>query len=230
MNKSLLAQFRANFLTGLVVVLPAVISIGALVWFFGSVFNVTDKLLFFLGFFLQDKWIYANGATGPMSWYWRVLAFALAVALICAVGVAARNYFGRKMIEWVDSALMHVPFLNKIYGATKQVNEALTSGNRESFKTLVVVEFPQPGTYSMGFLTSEEQSEAGAKLKEKLLCVFVPTTPNPTSGFLLLVPENKVTRLEMSVADGLKYIISLGALAPGMTAEKRNVLTTDGPG
>ena len=218
MNKSLLAQFRANFLTGLVIVLPAVISISVIVFLFGSVFNVTDKLLFFLPIFLHDRWIYVNGATDPMFWYWRLLAFVLAVALTCAVGVAARNYFGKKMIEWVDRALMHVPFLNKIYGATKQVNEALTSGNRESFKTVVVVEFPHPGSYSMGFLTSEEQSEAGAKVKEKLVCVFIPTTPNPTSGFLLLVPEHKVTRLEMSVADGIKYIISLGALAPGVVA------------
>ncbi len=224
MNKSLLAQFRANFLTGLAVVLPAVISIGALIWLFGTVAFFTDTLLFFL----PQQLTHRNHGEGPMYWYWSLVAFALAIALICAVGVSARHYFGRKMIEWVDRAILHVPFLNKIYGATKQVNEALTSGNRESFKTVVVIEFPHPGSYSMGFLTSEEQAEAAVKVKEKLVCVFVPTTPNPTSGFLLLVPEHKVTRLEMSVADGIKYIISLGAIAPGMaTGKQTNVLTDE---
>jgi uncharacterized membrane protein len=216
-NKSFLAQLRNSFIAGLFIVLPVVIPILVLVWVFGSVFNITDRLLFFLPVFLHPKWIYVNAQADPMFWYWRLLAFLLALGLICAVGVAARNYFGKKMIEWVDTLLMHVPFLNKIYSATKQVNEALTSGNNNSFKTVVVIEFPHPGVYSVGFLTSEDQSEAQVKLKQRLLSVFVPTTPNPTSGFMVLVPEDKVTRLEMSVADGLKYIISLGAIAPAQS-------------
>ena len=148
-----------------------------------------------------------------MFWYWSLAAFALAVFLICAVGLAARNYFGKKMIEWLDRALMHVPFLNKIYGATKQVNEALVTGNKNSFKTVVLIEFPHSGSYSMGFLTSED---VGIQVNpgEKLVSVFVPTTPNPTAGFMVLVPDEKVTRLKMSVADGLKYIVSLGSIAP----------------
>ncbi len=214
MNKSLFARWRASFLTGLVIVLPALISIGALVWLFGSLTSITDKLLFFLEFFLPQKAIYANGQSGPILWYWSLIAFLFAVALISLVGLGARNYFGRKMIEWVDTLLLQVPFLNRIYGATKQVNEALTSGKKESFKTVVVIEFPHPGMFSIGFLTSEEQGEAQMRLNQRLLCVFVPTTPNPTSGFMVLVPEDKVTKLEMSVADGIKYVISLGAVAP----------------
>ena len=194
--------------------LPALVSIGVLLWLFGSLTNITDRLLFFLKYILNPKDIYQNGVSGPMFWYWSFLAFILAILLVCAVGVAARNYFGKKMIEWVDAALMQVPFLNKIYGATKQVNEALTSGKKESFKTVVVIEFPHPGMYSLGFLTSEEHAEVQAKTKQKLVGVFIPTTPNPTSGFLVLVPEDKVTKLEMSVADGLKYIVSLGSIAP----------------
>jgi uncharacterized membrane protein len=217
-NKSLLGRFRSSFLTGLAVVLPAVISVGALVYLFRTAANITDILLFFV----PHRLTHSNNGDGPLYWYWSAAAFALAVCLICAVGVAARNYFGRKMIEWVDRALLLVPFLNKIYGATKQVNQALTSGNRESFKTVVLVEFPYPGSYSLGFLTSEERSEPHARLNRKLSCVFVPTTPNPTAGFLLLLPEEKVTKLEMSVADGIKYIISLGAIAPGyVPLEKR---------
>jgi len=218
-NKSLLARWRSSFLTGLAVVTPAVISVGALVYLFRTLANITDTLLFFL----PHQLTHGNKGEGPMYWYWSFAAFALAVCLICAVGVAARNYFGRKMIEWVDRALLLVPFLNKVYGATKQVNQALTSGNRESFKTVVLVEFPYPGSHSLGFLTSEERGEAQARLNQKLVCVFIPTTPNPTAGFLLLLPEEKVTKLEMSVADGIKYIISLGAIAPGFVAAEKRV-------
>jgi uncharacterized membrane protein len=216
-NKSLLARWRSSFLAGLAVVLPAVISVGALVYLFRTLANITDTLLFFL----PHEWTHKNHGEGPMFWYWSLAAFTLAVCLICAVGVAARNYFGRKMIEWVDRALLLVPFLNKIYGATKQVNQALTSGNRESFKTVVLIEFPHPGSYSLGFLTSEEQGEPQARLNRRLVCVFVPTTPNPTAGFLLLVPEERVTRLEMSVAEGIKYVISLGAIAPAFATVRR---------
>ena len=209
MKKTFLARWRANFFTGLAVVMPGIISIGALVWIFGTVATFTDTLLFFLPHELTHR----DHGTGPMYWYWSLAAFTLAILLVCAVGLGARNYFGKKMIEWADTALMHVPFLNKIYGATKQVNEALVTGNKNSFKTVVLIEFPLPGTYSMGFLTSDD-AEVRVQAEQKLVCVFVPTTPNPTSGFLMLVPDAKVTRLKISVADGLKYIISLGSIAP----------------
>jgi len=218
-KKSLLARWRANFFTGLIIILPGLISFGLLFWLFGSVTNVTDKLLFFLKYRLDPKYIYQNGTSGPMIWYWSWLAVILAVILICLVGLAARNYFGKKLIEWADTGLMHIPLLNKIYGATKQVNDALVTGNKNSFKTVVLIQFPHPGSYSLGFLTSED-AEIRVNPDEKLVCVFVPTTPNPTSGFLMLVPDAKVTRLKMSVADGLKYIISLGALAPEMPVPK----------
>jgi uncharacterized membrane protein len=207
-KSTFLARWRANFFTGLAVILPGVISIVAIVWGFGTVARFTDTLLFFL----PHKLTYHENDTNPM-WYWSLAAFVLAIFLICAVGLAARNYFGRKMIEWLDRAVMHVPFLNKIYGATKQVNDALVTGNKNSFKTVVLVEFPHPGSYSVGFLTSEDV-DIQLNTGEKLVSVFVPTTPNPTAGFLVLVPNQKVTRLKMSVADGLKYVVSLGAIAP----------------
>jgi len=218
-KKSLLARWRANFFTGLIIILPGLISFGVLFWLFGSVTNVTDKLLFFLRYCLDPKNVYRDGVSGPLIWYWSWLAIILAVVLICLVGLAARYYFGKKLIEWLDTGLMHIPLLNKIYGATKQVNDALVTGNKNSFKTVVLIQFPHPGSYSLGFLTSED-AEIRVNPNEKLVCVFVPTTPNPTSGFLMLVPDEKVTRLKMSVADGLKYIISLGAIAPEIPAPK----------
>jgi len=218
-KKSLLARWRANFFTGLIIILPGLITFGLLYWLFGSVTNVTDKLLFFLKYRLDPKYIYQSGTSGPMIWYWSWLAILLAVILICLVGLAARNYFGKKLIEWADTGLMHIPLLNKINGANKQVNDALVTGNKNSFKTVVLIQFPHSGSYSLGFLTSED-AEIRVNPDEKLVCVFVPTTPNPTSGFLMLVPDAKVTRLKMSVADGLKYIISLGAIAPEYSAPK----------
>ena len=214
MRKNFLARWRSNFLTGLIVLLPAVISIAVVIWLFRNVSDLTDKLLFFL----PPDLTHQDHGAGPMFWYWSVFALVFAVVIICAVGLLARNYIGKKLLEWMDRALLQVPFLNKIYGATKQVNDALTSGDKNSFKTVVMIEFPHPGSYAVGFITSEQRAEPQIKAGKNLVCVFIPTTPNPTSGFLVLVPEDKVTKLEMSVADGVKYIISLGAIAPGFSA------------
>jgi uncharacterized membrane protein len=208
-QKSQFARWRANFATGLLIVLPGVISISVLVWLFFTISNITDTLLIFIPKTITHR----NAGEGPMYWYWSLVALLLAILFISIAGGLARNYFGKKMIEWVDRALMHVPFLNKIYAATKQVNEAFT-GNKHSFKTVVLVEFPREGMHSIGFLTSEQHDEVQKKTRQNVVCVFVPTTPNPTSGFLILVPEEKVIKLDMSVAEGIKYIISLGSIFP----------------
>lgn len=213
MRKTLFARWRRSFLTGLVISLPALLTLAAVKWLFGTISSFTDTLLFFLPHFLRPELIYQNGQSGPMYWYWSVTALALAAALITGVGVLAQYYIGKLMIEWLDMAMMSVPLLNKFYGAIKQVNEAF-AGNRNSFKTVVLVEFPGPGNRSVGFMTGETHGEVRQKGGQNLISVFVPTTPNPTSGFLILVPEEKVTKLDMSVADGIKYIVSLGSIAP----------------
>jgi len=213
-RKTFFARWRASFLTGLAVTLPALLTLAAVKWLFGTISSFTDTLLFFLKYcHLDSKDIYENGQSGSMFWYWSLLALVLAIILISSVGVLARYYIGKRIIEWLDVAMMNVPFLNKIYGAIKQLNDAF-SGNKNSFKTVVLVEFPREGMYSVGFLTSEQRAEVQQKTKEKVVAVFIPTTPNPTSGFLVLVPEDKVTKLDMSVADGIKYIVSLGSIAP----------------
>ena len=210
------ARWRANFVTGLAIVLPAVISIAVVVWLFRNVANITDTLLIFL----PKEWTHKDNGAGPMHWYWSLCALLLAVLLIGLVGGLARYYFGKKLIELVDLALLRVPLLNKIYGAIKQVNAAFSPSNKSSFKHVVLVEFPRPGSYSVGFLTGEDHKEVQQKTRQHVLSVFVPTTPNPTSGFLVLVPENEITKLDMSVADGIKFIISLGAIAPDFTPAK----------
>jgi uncharacterized membrane protein len=217
-QNSLWARWQANFLAGLAIVMPAVISFAVLIWLFGTVSNITNTLLIFLPVKLTHR------DDGNMYWYWSLVALALAVFLIGVVGLLARNYLGKRVIEWTDSTLLRIPLLNKIYGATKQVNDAFSSGNKTAFRTVVLVEYPRPGVYSVGFITSEPNEEIVSKTKEKVVCVFVPTTPNPTGGFLLLVPEEQVTKLEMSVADGIKYVISLGAINPEHSPASRREL------
>ena len=210
-------RWRANFFTGLAIVLPAVISIGVVVWLFGTVSNITDTLLLFV----PKEWTHKDHGAGPMHWYWSLCALLLAIVLIELVGSLARYYFWKRLIELIDLALLRVPLLNKIYGTIKQVNEAFSPSSKSSFKQVVLVEFPRAGQYSVGFITAEDHREVQQKIKEHVISVFVPTTPNPTSGFLVLVPEREVTRLDMTVADGIKFIISLGAIAPEFSPAKR---------
>jgi len=208
-KKSLFARWRASFFTGLAIVLPGVITLAVVKWFFGTVSSMTDLLLFFL----PKSLTHDNDGVGPMFWYWSVLAFLLAVIIVSTIGVLARYYFGKRMIAWADGLMLRVPVLNKIYGTIRQVDEAFTSGKKSSFKTVVIVEYPREGIYSVGFITSDQDNPIHRATNETIVCVFIPTTPIPTGGFLILVPVDKVTKLDISVADGFKYIISLGALS-----------------
>ena len=219
MKSSIIARWQANFWAGLIIVLPAVISLAVLRWLFGTVANITDTLLIFL----PARLTHHDQGNGPMYWYWSAVALILAMFLIGTVGLLARNYFGQKIIEWVDSALMRIPLLNKIYSATKQVNDAFSATNKTAFRTVVLVEFPHAGAYSIGFITSDQQEEVQAKTNRRVVCVFVPATPNPTSGFLLMVPEEKAIKLDMSVPNAIKYVVSLGAILPESPALRRLV-------
>jgi len=215
-----LKRWRDNFFAGLAIVLPAVISVAVVVWIFDNVSNVTDMLLFFV----PKSWIrprLPGGAWGDIPWYWSWIALIWALFLVCLVGRYGRNYLGRKTIEWLDNAIMRVPLMNKIYGTIKQVNASFSS-NKSSFKQAVLVAFPHEGSRAVGFVTGEQSGLGG----EKLVSVFIPTTPNPTSGFLLLFPEDEIIKLDMSVADGIKFIISLGAISPDHAGPR---LTTSPP-
>ena len=218
-----LKRWRANFFAGLAIVMPAVISIAVVVWLFQNVSNVTDKMLFFL----PKSWIrpkLPDGNLGEIHWYWSWLALVWAVFLVCLAGRYGRNYLGRKTIEWLDNAIMRVPLMNKIYGTIKQVNESF-SNNKTSFKQVVLVTFPHARSQAVGFVTGEQHGLGG----EKLVSVFIPTTPNPTSGFLVLVPESEVIKLDMTVADGIKFTISLGAIAPEHAGLSGHSLTASPP-
>ena len=208
--KKTFAHWKTNFFTGLAVILPALLSIGVVVWLFGTVANFTNALLFFL----PKDWTHERAGDGPMHWFWSLFALMLAIGLITLVGRFARNYLGKKLIQLADEALLRVPLLNKIYAALKQINEAFTSSKASSFKQVVLVEFPRAGLYSVGFITGAQHGEVQHKTQEEVVGVFVPTTPNPTTGFIVLVPQKQVVKLDMSVADGIKFIMSLGSVAP----------------
>ena len=232
------ARWQANIGTGLAIVLPVVLSIVILFWLFGSVTNVTNNLFFFVPYLvnkgvLDGAWIYENWeamqtkeAPAKMFWYWRCVALVLALFILGIVGGLARLYFGKQLIKYMDNILYRVPLLNKIYSAIKQINNAFTTNNRSTFKHVVIVEWPRPGVWSIGFTTGDNHPEANAKTGEHIISIFVPTTPNPTTGFLVLLPEDKVKVMDMTVADGITYIMSLGSVAPG--SEKPDVEVIEG--
>lgn len=205
-----LSRLQANFVAGLAVVLPVVLSIWLFVWLFGTVANFTDKLLFFL----PRHFTRSQGGAGPVLWYWSLLAFGVAILLIAGVGELMRLYVGRKAVQTFDGLLRRVPLFNKIYGTIKQVNDAIASDKKTAFRQVVLLEYPRAGCYSLGFVTSEELEEPRAKTGQQLIGVFVPTTPNPTSGFIVLVPESQVVRLDMPVAEGIKFVMTLGSVPP----------------
>jgi uncharacterized membrane protein len=210
MKEHPLIRWRRNFFAGLAVVLPGVISAWLIITLFFTVSKITDTLLLFI----PKDITHEDSGAGPLHWYWSLVALCVTICLISVVGLLTRNYFGQKFLDWIDASLLRVPLFNKIYGATKQVNDAFASGNKTSFKTVVMVEYPRVGMYSVGFLTSEVHKDIECKMRQKVVCVFIPTTPNPTSGFLVLVPEEEVIKLDMSVTDGFKFIVSLGSINP----------------
>src|SRR5215472_9929150 len=208
-QKSLFARWRTSFLAGLAVVLPGVVTLAIVKWLFGTISSFTDILLFFL----PAKIAHENDGIGPVYWYWSLLAIVVAVLIVTLIGLLAKNYIGRRMIDLADNLMLRVPVLNKIYGTIKQVDQAFSSGKKSSFQTVVLVEYPREGIYSVGFITSEQAHEVYEKTNKKCVCIFIPTTPIPTGGFLIIVPEEKVIKLDMSVEQGFKYIISIGAIS-----------------
>lgn len=208
-QKSLFARWRVSFFTGLAVVLPGVITLAIVKWIFGTISSFTDLLLFLLPSKITNK----DDGLGPVYWYWSALALVVAALIVTLIGLLARNYIGKRLIDLADNLMLRVPLLNKIYGTIKQVDRAFTSGKKSSFQTVVLVEYPREGIYSVGFITSEQAEEVSEKTHKKCVCIFIPTTPIPTGGFLIIVPEEKVIKLNMSVEDGFKYIISIGAIS-----------------
>jgi len=139
-----------------------------------------------------------------------VIAFAVVIGVIYVAGLLAGNYAGRKVIALGEALLQRIPIVKTVYSASKQVVDTFTLKDKEGFKRVALIEYPRPGIYALGFVTGDIVGLDGLAWYK----VFVPTTPNPTSGFLEIVPSNQAILLDMSVEDAVKVIMSGGILSP----------------
>lgn len=142
------------------------------------------------------------------------LGLILALAILLLTGVLAANFAGRRLVELGDRIVNRIPLVSGIYSGAKQVAETLFGDSSTSFKRVLLVQYPRTGIWSMCFQTSDAVGEIQHRTTEDVVCVFLPTTPNPTSGFLLFVPRRELVPLDMPVDEGLRMIISLGVAAP----------------
>lgn len=142
------------------------------------------------------------------------LGIIVMVLAIYFVGLFARNFFGRQIVHLADRILGKVPFVRTVYMASKQLLETVALQQKDGFKRVVLIEYPRSGLYVLAFVTSEAKGEVQARTHQDVLNIFVPTTPNPTSGFLIFVPKEDVIPLEMSIEEGIKYVVSGGFVVP----------------
>lgn len=143
-----------------------------------------------------------------------LLGLLLVVAVLMLTGFIASNFLGRHLLQLGEELLEHIPLIRSVYSGVKQVSETMFSNKGKSFRKVVMIRYPQRETWSLAFQTGDTLGELNEKVPGHMISVFVPTTPNPTSGFLLMVPPEDVIELEMSVDDALKMIISLGVIVP----------------
>jgi len=138
----------------------------------------------------------------------------LAISILLVTGMLAANLFGRRLVEFWEAILNRIPLVRSIYNSVKQISTTILDSNGKSFRKVVMLQYPRKGIWSIGFLTNEDVSTDIDGLNEDLVAVFVPTTPNPTSGFIMMAPRDDVTELDMSVEEGFKFIISMGVIIP----------------
>jgi uncharacterized membrane protein len=147
------------------------------------------------------------------------LGLVLTVLVLLLTGLLAANIVGRSAVNLWESLLVRIPIVRTIYSAVKKFSEVVFSDSGQSFKKVLLIEYPRKGIYSLAFQTASQLQEVQAKTEEDVICVFLPTTPNPTSGFIFLVPRNDVIELDMSVDDAIKMIMSLGVVVPQWEAD-----------
>lgn len=188
---------RRYLITGTLVLLPVMVTIYLLV----STFTLIDGILGRLVELVVGHRVPGAGTV-------------LTILFTFAIGVIAANMVGRRLIDFVERLLTRIPIVRPIYLSVKQIIDAISLTQKSSFSRVVMIEYPRKGLYSIGFLTSEGLGEVQHRTDEHVVCVFVPTTPNPTSGWFVLVPRNEVVPLDMTVEDAFKLIISGGMLVP----------------
>jgi uncharacterized membrane protein len=214
----MLNKLKNAFFTGLLVLVPIALTI----YIFFISFRFFDGILKnFINQFFSDTLGISQRITSFPG-----LGLLLLILLILFTGIIARNYFGRKLLDLGEFIVTRIPLINRIYIAIREISEAILSEKREVFKKAVLIEYPRKGLYTMAFFTQDTRGPIQDTLEEDVVSVFVPTTPNPTSGYLLFVPKTQVTDLDMSVEDAMKLVISGGSVnlknRPGLPRKKRH--------
>ena len=142
------------------------------------------------------------------------LGIILSLLLLLVTGVLVRYLFGRQIVQGLESLVRRIPVVGQIYGGAKTFSETVLADKGRSFKQVVLVQFPHPGVYSIGFITSEDLEEFQARMGDDVICVVVPHTPTPTGGFIVIVPRKHVIFLDMSVDEAMKMVLTLGVVVP----------------
>ena len=197
-KKSLLSSLRNNFIAGVVVLIP----IGITLYLTVFIINISSKLI--------PKEINPNHY---LPYNIPGLEILIAVLLITIIGWLSLSFIGKRLFNLFESVLNKIPIIRTIYSAVEQLIETFTKSKSDK-KTVVLIEYPRKGVYAVGFATKENTGEIKNKAGKELINVFVPTTPNPTSGFLLMFPKDEVIYLDLSFEEASKFIVSAGSFNP----------------
>lgn len=203
-SPSRIVAFRNAFLSGALMLAPLIVT----VWAFGTIIGLVGGTF---------RPLYEHSLPQSLQripFLWDLLATAAVILLVTLLGYLSSYVFGKYFLSIGERALQRIPGIGAVYNSVKQIVTTFGTQNRNLFNKVVLVEFPRRGLWTLGFLTNKQQGEAQSVAGTETWTVFVPTTPNPTSGFLLMLPRDDVVELEMSVGDGMKMIISGGAVVP----------------
>lgn len=199
-----IVSVRNAFISGLLLLAPLVVTVWALRVVIDAVGGSISPLFrTFLPGFLQE-----------IPLIWEVLGTLVVIVLVTLLGYLSRLFLGQFLLSAAERVVQTIPGVNSVYNTVKQIVDTFSTQNRNIFSKVVLIQFPRPGCYAIGFLTNRTQGEIQARTSKEVYTIFVPTTPNPTSGFLILLPAEEVIELDMSVGDGMKMVISGGAVAP----------------
>ena len=197
-----MSALRKWLFTGLLVIVPGVITAWVLNW----IVSTLDQTLQILpGAWHPDKLL---GIHIPG------FGVLLTLLILLVVGAVASNFAGRKLVQWGDALVHCIPVVRSIYSSVKQVSDTLFSESGNAFRTAVLVQWPREGVWTVAFVTGAPNGEIAAYLRDEFVSVYVPTTPNPTGGYFVMVRKSDCVELDMSVDAALKYIVSMGVVAP----------------
>lgn len=193
------------FFTGLILLVPIMVT----VYLFLAIVQTMDGLIGLIPHAWQPDQLLGFHIPG--------LGVLFTLAVVLLTGMLGTSFIGRWVVGTGESIVERIPLVRTVYGALKNVLETVLRDNQDSFRRVVLIEYPRAGCYALGFVSGAGHGEIQHETKENVLTVFVPTAPNPTSGFLLYIPENDTTPLSMSVEDGMKCVISAGVITPAWT-------------